>query len=61
LQANQASSLQEFDPAAAVAIDYMSAYFDFQLPKDDNFQTAREIVEKYKGGHFSNFRFKMFF
>lgn len=46
---------------AAIAIDYMKAYFDFQLPKNDNFQTAREIVEKYKSGHFNQFRFKIFF
>lgn len=42
-------------------MDYMKAYFDFQLPKEDGFQTARAIVEKYKNNKLETFRFKQFF
>lgn len=55
------SSLEEVDNKASIAIDYMKAYFDFQLPKNDNFQTARDIVEKYRNEYYDNFKFKMFF
>lgn len=43
----------------------MKAYFDFQLPQNDNFKTARLIVKKYKkvkdqpNNH--NYRFKEYF
>lgn len=39
----------------------MKAYFDFQIPKDDGFKTARAIVAKYKDGSVDNFRFRKFF
>lgn len=55
------SSLAQVDKTSEVAIDYMKAYFDFQLPKDDNFKQAREIVQKYKDNKVNNYRFKGFF
>lgn len=39
----------------------MKAYFDFQIPKDDGFKTARAIVAKYKDGSADNFRFRKYF
>lgn len=41
-----------------IAIDYMSAYFDFMMPKDDGFQKARAIVDKYKDKNVDKFNFK---
>lgn len=44
-----------------IVIDYMNAYFDFQLPKDDGFETARAVIAKYKDDQVDNFGLKSSF
>lgn len=39
----------------------MKAYFDIQLPKDDDFLAARQIVKKYKDNSVDTLRFKSSF
>lgn len=46
------------DPFAAVAYDYMTAYFDFFTDKDNKFVKARELSQKYESYPIQQFKAK---